>query len=58
MYNDSISGLVFAGIVLGLFILGFCSGPIYKHDTFDCTNICDGKHSIYTNNVCYCEAGE
>ena len=31
----------------------------YKHDTFDCTNICGGKHSIQyyveNNKVCYCE---
>jgi len=31
----------------------------YKHDTFDCTNTCGGKHSIqyYVDNikVCYCE---
>jgi len=31
----------------------------YKHDTFDCTNICGGKNSIQyyveNNKVCYCE---
>ncbi len=53
MNNDSynaVGGLVFVGFVFGIFILGFWSAlTIYKHDTFDCTNICDGKHSIYTN---------
>ena len=59
MNNEAGGLLALVGIVLGIFVMGFWSGlMIYKHDTFDCTNTCKGKHSIYTNNVCYCEAGE
>ena len=41
--------------------LGYGAGQSsYKHDTFDCTNICGGKHTIQyyveNNKVCYCEA--
>jgi hypothetical protein len=57
MNNEAGGLLVFVGIVLAIFVMGFWSAlTIYKHDTFDCTNTCDGNHSIYTNNVCYCEA--
>lgn len=46
-------------VILGLFFaFGFGAGrDSYKHDTFDCTNTCGGKHSIqYANKACYCEA--
>ncbi len=58
--NNEAAGLsVLVGIVLGFFVMGFWSALTnYKHDTFDCTNSCGGKHSIYTNNVCYCKVGE
>ncbi len=56
---DNVGVLMFVGLVLFIYLIGFVTGTKqYSHDTFDCTNICDGKHSIYTNNVCYCEAGE
>lgn len=59
MNNDDVGTFVLGIFALGIFVMGFWSGlMIYKHDTFDCTNTCAGKHSIYTNNVCYCEAGE
>jgi hypothetical protein len=59
MNNDAGGLLVLVGIVLAIFTIGFWSATsMYKHDTFDCTNLCGGKHSIYNNNVCYCEAGE
>ena len=43
------------------FALGLGAGQAsYKHDTFDCTNTCGGKHTIQyyvdNNKVCYCEA--
>ena len=48
-------------LILVLLSLGYGAGQSsYKHDTFDCTNICGGKHSIQyyveNNKVCYCEA--
>lgn len=47
------------GIVLAIFTIGFwLATSMYKHDTFDCTNTCDGKNSIYNNNACYCKIGE
>ena len=56
MNNNGVGLLFLVGFVLAIFVMGFWSGlKIYKHDTFDCTNTCDGKHSIYNNNVCYCE---
>ena len=50
-------------LILVLFFalsLGYGIGQSrYKHDTFDCTNTCGGKHSIQyyveNNKVCYCE---
>lgn len=49
-------------LILFLFFalsLGYGIQSRYKHDTFDCTNICGGKHSIQyyikNNKVCYCE---
>ena len=59
MNNDAGGLLVLVGIVLAIFTIGFWSATnMYKHDTFDCTNLCGGKHSIYNNNACYCEVGE
>ena len=65
MYNDNSIGVIFITLVLGIFFgLGFwISKSSYQHDTFDCTNVCGGRHSIQhsVNNVkvvCYCEAGE
>ena len=59
MNGEGAGLLALSGIVLGIFVLGFLSAlALFKHDTFDCTNLCGGKHSIYNNNVCYCEAGE
>jgi hypothetical protein len=50
---------IIVGLFLGVFVMGLWAGlTMYRHDTFDCTNVCGGKHSIYNNNVCYCEAGE
>jgi len=47
------------GIVLVIFVTGFWTAlALYKYDTFDCTKLCDGKHSIYNNNACYCKIGE
>ena len=53
----------FLVLILDLFFalaLGYGVGQSsYKHDTFDCTHICGGKHSIQyyveNNKVCYCE---
>ena len=62
MNNEAGGLLTLVGIVLAIFVIGFWSVlTIYKHDTFDCTNVCGGKHSIQhsVNNVkvvCYCEA--
>jgi hypothetical protein len=47
-------------ILVLCFAFGYGAGQSsYKHDTFDCTNICGGKHSIQyyveNNKVCYCE---
>jgi 6-phosphogluconolactonase (cycloisomerase 2 family) len=58
MNNDAGGLLVLVGIVLAIFTIGFWSATsMYKHDTFDCTNSCGGKHSIYNTNtkICYCE---
>lgn len=53
------SFFLFAGFFMCLFLFGFMTGKmLYKHDTFDCTNSCDKKHSIYFDNACYCKAGE
>jgi hypothetical protein len=47
------------GIVLVFFVTGFWTAlTLYKHDTFECTNLCGGKHSIYNNDACYCKIGE
>ena len=59
MNSEGAGLLALSGIVLGIFVIGFLSAlAFFKHDTFDCTNTCDGKHSIYTNNVCYCKVEE
>jgi hypothetical protein len=48
-------------LILAIFFAFGCGAgqSSYKHDTFDCTNICGGKHSIQyyveNNKVCYCE---
>lgn len=57
--NNEAAGLsVLIGIALGIFVMGFWSAlTFYRHDTFNCTNSCGGKHSIYNTNtkICYCE---
>lgn len=51
--------LALSGIVLGIFVIGFWLAlALYKYDTYDCTNLCGGKHSIYNNNACYCKIGD
>jgi hypothetical protein len=58
MNSDGTSFLVFGGII-AIFMMGVWTAlTFYKYDTFDCTNSCGGKHSIYTNNACYCKVGE
>ncbi len=52
--------LIIFGFSLGVFVMGLWAGlTMYRHDTFDCTNVCDGKHSIQyyidNNKVCFCE---
>ena len=58
--NDNYAGvLVLAGIVLLNFMIGFWSASAFwKEDTFNCTNTCSGRHSIYNTDtkICYCEA--
>ena len=59
MNSDGASILAFGGIVLGIFVMGFWSAlALFKHDTFVCTNLCGGKHSIYNNDACYCKVEE
>jgi hypothetical protein len=58
MTQDERSGFVAIMGLVGfvVFIMGFWAGlTMYRHDTFDCTKVCDGKHSIYNNDICYCE---
>ena len=61
MGGDNLVGFAIF-LILGLFFgLGYGAGQSsYKHDVFDCTNTCDGKHSIQyyvdNNKVCFCEA--
>lgn len=51
-----------ATVVVGIFILivafGFFWGrsTVPDKDTFDCTNQCNGRHSLYepTEKLCYC----
>ena len=48
-------------ILVLTFAFGYGAGQSsYKHDVFDCTNTCGGKHSIQyyvdNNKVCFCEA--
>ena len=51
--------IIMSGVGLVVFVMGFWSAlTMYRHDTFDCTNTCGGKHSIYNNNICYCEASK
>jgi hypothetical protein len=61
MHNDNTLGGLLVVFILCIFAaFGYCTAKAeYQHDTFDCTNTCDGKHSIqyYINNnkVCFCE---
>ncbi len=56
---DNVGVLMFFGLVLMIYLIGFAVGmKQYSHDTFDCTNACDGKHSVYYNDACYCEVGK
>ena len=62
MTQDERSGFVAIMGLVGfvVFIMGLWAGlTMYRHDTFDCTNVCDGKHSIQyyidNNKVCFCE---
>lgn len=61
MNGDNFVASLIVLILVLTFAFGYGAGQSsYKHDVFDCTNTCGGKHSIEyyvdNNKVCFCEA--
>lgn len=56
MTDAAVGAGVIGAVAMLLITLGIWLGAAsYQHDTFDCTNKCDDKHSIELNHKCYCE---
>lgn len=53
--NDTLGAITLFAAVMLIILFGVWAGTSsYKHDTFDCTRACDGAHSIWYNQKCYC----